>query len=226
MSTLDLSGQNTSRRKSRLRSFSVLLGQASDSERLGRGFNVHQRQSHCTCTCLCCNPGCPMCVFDRTFNRILEHLTSPRFYRRYVKLPQHDHTPPEIRQNPRFYPYFCSVHGALDCTHLDAWVPADALARYRDHKGRISQNVLTACSFDMRFLYVLPGWEGSAADSRIFEDARRSDFAVGEGVCYLADAGFPMCNSLLVPYHGVQYHLREWATSSQKCVLILGPDIF
>lgn len=143
-------------------------------------------------------------------------LINPRFYRRYVKLPRHDHTPPEIRSNPRFYPYFRPVRGAIDCTHLDAHVSAEDLARYRNRKGRISQNVITACSFDMRFLYVLPGWEGSAADSRIFQDARESDFAVRQGTCYLADAGFPMCNALLVPYRGVRYHLREWATASHK----------
>ena len=43
--------------------------------------------------------------------------------------------------------------------------------RYQSRKGDISTNVLTACSVDMEFTYVLPGWEGSAADSRILKDA-------------------------------------------------------
>ena len=141
-----------------------------------------------------------------------------RFYRRSVKLPNDRHTPAEIRDNPRLYPFFRRVQGAIDCTHLDAFVPEDALPRYRDRKGRISQNVLTACSFDMRFTYVLPGWEGSAADGRVYADARSTDFAIREGTYYLADAGFPACNALLVPYRNVRYHLKEWARSSSRYV--------
>ncbi|KAI0037389.1 hypothetical protein FA95DRAFT_1507029, partial [Auriscalpium vulgare] len=30
------------------------------------------------------------------------------------------------------------------------------------------------------------------------------------GRYYVADAGFPNCDALLVPYRGVRYHLREW----------------
>ncbi|KAL8465927.1 hypothetical protein ACS0TY_035146 [Phlomoides rotata] len=34
-------------------------------------------------------------------------------------------------------------------------------------KGHISMNVLGVCDRSMRFVYVLPGWEGSAADYRV-----------------------------------------------------------
>lgn len=30
---------------------------------------------------------------------------------------------------------------------------------------------MAACGFDMKFTYVLPGWEGTASDSRIIKDA-------------------------------------------------------
>ncbi|XP_043693019.1 uncharacterized protein LOC122643465 [Telopea speciosissima] len=43
--------------------------------------------------------------------------------------------------------------------------------RFRDRKGLISQNILAACDHDRRFTYILSGWEGSASDSRILEDA-------------------------------------------------------
>ena len=36
------------------------------------------------------------------------------------------------------------------------------------------------------------------------------DFVIEPGTYYLADARFPLCDVLLVPYHGVQYHLKEW----------------
>ena len=58
--------------------------------------------------------------------------------------------------------------------------------------------------------------EGSAVDGHVFEDSHTSDFAVKKGTAYLADAGFPMCNALLVPYRGVCYHLKEWAKASHK----------
>lgn len=42
---------------------------------------------------------------------------------------------------------------------------------FRNRKGDISQNVLAACNFDLEFIYVLSGWEGSAHDSKILSDA-------------------------------------------------------
>jgi len=66
--------------------------------------------------------------------------------------------------------------GALDGTHIPVIVAAEDRPRYRNRKGDISTNVLGACSADLRFIYVLPGWEGSAGDSRILRDAlRRQD---------------------------------------------------
>ena len=40
-----------------------------------------------------------------------------------------------------------------------------------------------------RFVYILAGWEGSAADSRVLSDALSKDFIVPQGKYYLADAG-------------------------------------
>ena len=39
-----------------------------------------------------------------------------------------------------------------------------------NHHGIISQNVLVACNFDLKFIYVLSGWEGSAHDSKVLND--------------------------------------------------------
>ena len=60
----------------------------------------------------------------------------------------------------------------------------------------------------------MSGWEGSAADSRFFENARLRDFLIGPGKYYLADAGFASCNALLTPYRQVQYHMKEWGQSN------------
>jgi hypothetical protein len=136
-----------------------------------------------------------------------------------VKLPTSD-TPlaEEIRSNKCFFPYFENCLGAIDGTHVAAFTPELDRARHRNRKGQISQNVLAACSMDMSFVYLLPGWEGSAADSQIYEDARSKDFKIPEDKYYLADAGFPLCSALLVPYRGVRYHLKEWGKSGEECV--------
>jgi len=36
------------------------------------------------------------------------------------------------------------------------------------------------------------------------------NLTIPEGQYYLADAGFGVCDALLVPYRGVRYHLAEW----------------
>ena len=51
----------------------------------------------------------------------------------------------------------------------------DIVQRYRGRKAFPTQNVLAACSFDLKFTYVLPGWEGSASDSRILDNALTRD---------------------------------------------------
>lgn len=155
-------------------------------------------------------------TISKIFHRLLGKITSVAFYNRYIKLPSHNQVPPEIQSNPKLYPFFRHCLGALDGSHIDAFVPDNMLARYRDRKGRLSQNVLAACTFDMRFSYVLSGWEGSAADGRIFDNARHNGFAIPPGKFYLADAGFPLCDALLVPYRGVRYHLQEWGRAPQR----------
>ena len=44
----------------------------------------------------------------------------------------------------------------------------------------------------------------------VFHDAQVHDFVVPEGKFYLADAGYPLCDVLLVPFHGVWYNPQEW----------------
>ena len=43
--------------------------------------------------------------------------------------------------------------------------------RYRTRKNEIATNVLGVCSQNLEFIYILPGWEGSASDSRVLRDA-------------------------------------------------------
>ncbi|KAL0427366.1 UNVERIFIED_CONTAM: hypothetical protein Slati_2911400 [Sesamum latifolium] len=50
-------------------------------------------------------------------------------------------------------------------------VPEIEIGRYRTRKGHIAVNVLGSYNTNMQFIYVLTGWEGSAADSRVLHDA-------------------------------------------------------
>ena len=56
--------------------------------------------------------------------------------------------------------------------------------RFRGRKDGTTQNVLAAIGFDLKFTYVLVGWEGSAYDSRMLNDvfARPGGFSIPEGI--------------------------------------------
>ncbi|TYK00703.1 putative nuclease HARBI1 [Cucumis melo var. makuwa] len=79
-------------------------------------------------------------------------------------------------------------------------------ARYRTSNGEVATNVLGVCDTKGDFVYVLAGWEGSAADSHILRDA----ISRPNGYYYLVDAGYPNADGFLAPYRGQRYHLQEW----------------
>ncbi|KAL8497505.1 hypothetical protein ACS0TY_021002 [Phlomoides rotata] len=67
--------------------------------------------------------------------------------------------------------WFKGCLGVLDGTYIDLHIPSCDKPHFRTRKGRISTNVLGACDRNMMFVYVLPGWEGSAADCRVLRNA-------------------------------------------------------
>ncbi|KAL4590011.1 hypothetical protein LXL04_002929 [Taraxacum kok-saghyz] len=80
--------------------------------------------------------------------------------------------------------WFKGCLGAIDVTHISVHVSEKDIPRYRNRKGEITTNVLAACTPDMQFIYVLPGWEGSAADGRILRSAmlRENGLQVSKGM--------------------------------------------
>ena len=74
--------------------------------------------------------------------------------------------------------------GAIEATHVRASVPPEIQGRFRGCKDGITQNVLAAISFDLKFTYVLVGWEGSAHDSHVLNDAfsRPGGFSIPNGI--------------------------------------------
>lgn len=77
--------------------------------------------------------------------------------------------------------------GALDGTYIDVLVSNQDKPRYRTRKGNTATNVLAVCDRKMDFVYFLPGWEGSAGDSRVLRDAvsRDNGFKVPQGTTTL-----------------------------------------
>jgi hypothetical protein len=133
----------------------------------------------------------------------------------FFKVPKAD-DPPQVAENAKYSPYFDNCIGALDGTHIGAIVPLEGQAVFRTRKKSLSQNVLGVCNFDLTYSYVLCGWEGSAYDSRVLNDAKTKGLPLPPGKFYLGDAGYALSWTCLTPYRGVRYHLKEWALGNRK----------
>jgi hypothetical protein len=92
--------------------------------------------------------------------------------------------------------------------------PSSERHLYQNRKGFVSQNCLFSCDFDLTFTFALTGWEGSVTDAHLWDEALEGGLKLAPGKYFLADAGFPSRPDLLVPYHGVCYHLAEWGRAS------------
>ena len=63
-------------------------------------------------------------------------------------------------------------------------VPRHMQQAFRGRKSSPTQNVMAAVSFDLKFTFVLAGWEGSAHDALILSDViERNGFIVPAGNC-------------------------------------------
>ncbi|XP_071681375.1 protein ALP1-like [Lolium perenne] len=75
-------------------------------------------------------------------------------------------------------------------------------ATFRGRNYYTSQNVLAAVDFDMRFTYVIAGWEGSAHDASILADSlsRPDGLQIPDGKFYLGDAVYACRPGILPPF--------------------------
>ncbi|RVW89736.1 hypothetical protein CK203_047240 [Vitis vinifera] len=91
-----------------------------------------------------------------------------------------------VASNPKYFPWFKDCIGAIDGTHISAWVPADRQTSFR----------------------------GIANDARVFLDAlTRPEVNFpwpSEGKYYVVDSGYPCISRFLPPYRGERYHLQEY----------------
>ncbi|KAL2347776.1 hypothetical protein Fmac_001776 [Flemingia macrophylla] len=91
---------------------------------------------------------------------------------------------PYILNNNIFYLYFKDCLGAIDGTHVRVKVPRSDAPCFRGREDWPTQSVFAACDFDMKFTYVLGGWEGTTYDSRILKDvlSREDPLIIPQGV--------------------------------------------
>lgn len=150
-------------------------------------------------------------TISRHFNNVLKAVKS--LSREFLVTPPLA-TPPEIISNNRFFPYFKDCIGVIDGMHIPAHVPAKDQSRFRDKTGNLTQNVLAACTFDLQFVFIYPGWEGSVTDSHVLRavlDAPDQNFPqIPEGKYYLVDTGYTNMEGFIAPFQGVRYHLNEF----------------
>ena len=122
--------------------------------------------SHFLVRCCCAFSG-------KAFHSILDAVLSQEFHVAYIKLPDSTDVPTCIQNNPKLFPYFKDCLGAIDGSHLAVNPPTLAQGWWRDREENLTQNMLTICDFAMFFVYVLVGWEGSIANSSLYEHAQR-----------------------------------------------------
>ena len=134
-----------------------------------------------------------------------------------IRLPSYGPVPTKIESDAKLLPFFSRCLGAVDGSHFAVRTPLDEQPAWRNRKQQLTQNVMAACDFNGRFVYVLCGWEGSAHDGRVFHDATfNKGFHIPEGFYYLGDAGYPNTRRLLTPFRGVRYHLQETARTQLR----------
>ncbi|GJT39655.1 putative nuclease HARBI1 [Tanacetum coccineum] len=113
---------------------------------------------------------------------------------------------------------FLHIVGEIDGTHVRVRVQIKDAPIYHGRKGYPTISVLAACTFDLKFTYVLSGWEVTASDSRIIKDALTLEdkLIILDGKFYLVDGGLPHRSTLIAPYRGVRYHLKEYSNRAPQ----------
>ena len=109
------------------------------------------------------------------------------------------------------FSYLQNCIGAINGTHVPITIGQDKASPYRNRKGTLSQNVMFAYDFDLKFTFISSGWEGSASNAGVLQSTLGKGFTVLAGKFYLVDGGYANTPSFLAPYRGVKYHLSEFS---------------
>lgn len=160
--------------------------------------------------------------YPRYFPKMVHQIVQSGLIVAYVRQPQtEDPLVDALHAYDRNLRYFRDALGAIDGTHVPHNCHPTEANRYRDSEGNLSMNVLVACDFDQRFVYMLSGAEGGAFDSQLWDWAMERTLRIPEGKYYLADAGFSSLRGCLTPYRDTNYHLADWLDSDPWVVVYL-----
>ncbi|XP_039141280.1 uncharacterized protein LOC120278602 [Dioscorea cayenensis subsp. rotundata] len=75
---------------------------------------------------------------------------------------------------------------------------------------------MVAYDFDLRFVYVRTGWEGSASNARILQCSIEQGFEVPRGKYYLVDAGYANTPNFIASYRGGRYNLQKQGRAQSR----------
>ncbi|XP_028120844.1 uncharacterized protein LOC114318178 [Camellia sinensis] len=129
------------------------------------------------------------------------------------------HIHPYVRSKRKYLPFKDCI-GAIDRTHVSAWVTRLDAAMYFGRKYCHTQNIMATCDFDLCFIIVSLGREGSMHDSCIFNEIVINDNVPfphpKEGKCYLVDAGYPNRIGYLAPFKGNHYHHQQFCNTKEN----------
>ncbi|KAG8382410.1 hypothetical protein BUALT_Bualt05G0074400 [Buddleja alternifolia] len=125
-------------------------------------------------------------TISKHFNSVLSALL--KLYNLFLVKP----TPIEDDTTNERWKWFKGCLGALDVTDIPLRVAKTDKPRYRNRKGDVSVNVLVVCDINMNYVYMLCGWEGFAADSRVLRDAitRENDFRIPDDIYMWVDGQY------------------------------------
>ncbi|KAI7933819.1 hypothetical protein MJO29_016657 [Puccinia striiformis f. sp. tritici] len=113
-------------------------------------------------------------TISRVFHHIIYLILQLRS--KYMVAPDPKYTHEVILDSPKFSPFFDHCLGAMDGCHVTAFVPEHLAGPYHNQKGMLAQNVLGVVDFNMKFTYLMVGWEGLAHDSKVLGSALSEDF--------------------------------------------------
>ncbi|XP_071683446.1 uncharacterized protein [Lolium perenne] len=97
-------------------------------------------------------------------------------------------------------------------------VPKAESSTFRRKKNYTVQNVLALLDFDLRFTYVLAGWEGSVPHASILADSlfRHDGLKIPDAKFCLGDAGHACRPKILPPFRKTRYHLNEFSARKRS----------
>ena len=104
---------------------------------------------------------------------------------------------------------FADCISAIDGTHVQLIVPVEEAGQWRSRKSSTSTNVFVSVNQSMLFTACIPGAEGPAPDCDVWRKLKASGFTVPDGKWLIADAGYGLERTVLTPFRGIRYHLRE-----------------